>query len=588
METKLSVWLVEALGLENLKIQIMAGVNSHVDQLCAVSLPALGIPVSVSLSADIKSNLNDLIEKASFGALDPDGKIGRLIEISESLIMKDYRGRTRAFLKKRIPEKHVSKPKDGLQGVENSGEGTVAKDKRDKQQGAKSFENKMLAASKWTRPRKLLYGRVGDHRNFATEKAIAQAETELYSMTFCLGILAEIKHMYDRKGIMKRLMLLCDANNFKDNFKKDKDKDKDKQTETFFKSVAPRYGLRWDPRSGEDAIREEIKLVNTDFRKESYGKKWNQFMPRLTEVLEELKLAQGDVLATLKIFQKLQFAEYLTTKIPPDNKFESRLTESPDGQTTFKLVVEKDLPDKKEQALYRAEGSCCYLPPLAKPENKHEEARLARAMNMGTILANLQEAVIHCAEAAAERYAKAVAPGVLAVFFHDGLGLDVDPPSKSVERLTLALKDKLSKYCKLLGSRHQADFSKVFEQVEEVLKSQNKGENNEITSIAGMCMNDLLVHGPIRDGILAWLSDSSSSFILNQLVKESLYDLLSQNLRTGSLGAIGTKIAGDTSRPSLHPTAPALSRACLCTRFSHHLLATATPFNRGPDQQAMR
>jgi hypothetical protein len=258
MERQLGAWVAKAMGLEQIKVDAVARVGALIDKFCDQALPQLGIPVSKELRNDIKASFADLIEGACSGALDPDGKLGQLIEVSNANIMRNFKGKIGSWIGKRLPT--------SSQLLE--------------------FET-AHQWKKWTNARKLFYGRSGTYCDEVLEEKIEKAEIDLFCKMFCLGLLATMTEIYEEKGFFKKML--------------NPQRKTDEHLEYWERMGA----------GGDHLKRLEAATMNITKK----SKMWNAHMPVLIDVLRTLGVAEGEPMQTLEIFRQIQF-------VPPHDKIE--------------------------------------------------------------------------------------------------------------------------------------------------------------------------------------------------------------------------------------------------------------------------
>jgi hypothetical protein len=382
LDSNLVVWLKEAMSLDQIKCQVLKRINDQIDKLCSESLPQLDIPVSPDLHHDMKLSMVELIDKACNGDLDPDGSIGHLIELSYSIDLGDYRGKIKSMLDTWIPKSmNVAAASENWQ--------------------------------RWTKAKKLLYGRFSTSKNPELEREISVAENSLFSTSLCHGLLAKIQQLYSDKGYFKKLLL------------------------------SP-----FDEKKNGCTLLQEFKDAGTEYWT-AKEETWNAYMPYLIRLLRDLGLAQGEVLKTLEIFAKIRFSSKIG---------------APDRAST----------DPVKNRLFSPEGEITILPPDQRQANSSKDNmdRYEVAKGLEHILNNLMRAVDILAQEAADAWAEKSAPGILKVVFQEGLGLDIQAPARIHSMLADALKARLSKFLKTLASNGQVHFNTIIENTQRLWISE--------------------------------------------------------------------------------------------------------------------
>jgi len=399
MERQLGAWLTKAMGLEQIKVDAVARVGVLTDKFCNQALPQLGIPVSKELCNDIQASMADLIEGACSGALDPDGKLGELIEVSNATIMSDFKRTIGSFLEKRLPASTLKL----------------------EYETAKQWQ-------KWTNARKLLHGRSGPKYDEVLGNKIEKAETDLYCKLFCLGLLSTLKEeVYEEKGFFKKMLNI---------------RQEDARMKRYKQRLKNAFGGEpklhqheeyWGKMGAGVSHSERIETATTNILKKQ--KLWNAHMPVLIQVLRTLGVGEGEQLQILEIFRQIEF-------VPPEIEF----------------VPPASGPDNRSNRLFREDELTTFLPPAGIARDKKEESRYDQARGLGSVLETLTSVMNAQALTAIDEWVELTAPGILKSIFLDAFGLDVDAPSRSVTELSVALKTRLKRFHHMMATNHQVHF----------------------------------------------------------------------------------------------------------------------------------
>ena len=399
MERQLGAWLTKAMGLEQIKVDAVARVGVLIDKFCNQALPQLGIPVSKELCNDIQASMADLIEGACSGALDPDGKLGALIEVSNAMIMSDFKRTIGSFLEKRLPASTLKL----------------------EYETAKQWQ-------KWTNARKLLHGRSGPKYDEVLGNKIEKAETDLCCKLFCLGLLSTLKEeVYEEKGFFKKMLnIQVEDAKMKRWLENMSEQRKQKLRNIIGEPTLHQHDEYWGKMGAGVSHSERMKTATTNILKKQ--KLWNAHMPVLIQVLRTLGVGEGEQLQILEIFRQIEF-------VPPVSG-----------------------PGTRSNRLFREDELTTFLPPAGIERGKKEESRYDQARGLGSVLETLTSVMSAQALTAIDEWVELTAPGILKSIFLDAFGLDVDAPSRSVTELSVALKTRLKRFHHMMATNHQVHF----------------------------------------------------------------------------------------------------------------------------------